>query len=470
MRPANYLRLAGMLLQQKRTADAETVVGNLRNRLPKNPDVAGAIAEFYLAARNPDAAIKEYQRGLSIDPKNEKLTIALGEAYLMSGHIEEATKIDEQILKNKPNDVPGRMIKGRLEAIKGDFPAAVTTFRGVVKDAPENPQAHYFLGQALLKTGDLSGAKNEFQEAIKRSPDNPLYLQAQAEAYRDSRDFATAKEFANRLLKLNDKKPAGAFPARHYRLGRERIPGGAGGIVAGRAGGAQRPDCPLEYGIRLRGLKKYPEAEREFQTALKLNPQYDGGRRGVRRHAVRHSTRVPKRCRWPTSTSRPTRIAQPHISSMRSALANSKKLDEAIPEYQKAIQLEPKSLFSYMQLAHVYELQGKNDDGARDLPEGACRSTRFSGYHRRRRQRIFGEERPKVGATVLRKGEYAGPPRCADPEQSRMGVCTAGAKPRRCLVAGDPGQTGGSQRGLDQRHPGLDPVQEGELHGRSRTA
>ena len=52
-----------MLLQEKRLADAETVMGNLRNRLPKNADVAGAIAEFYLAARNPDAAIKEYQRG-----------------------------------------------------------------------------------------------------------------------------------------------------------------------------------------------------------------------------------------------------------------------------------------------------------------------------------------------------------------------------------------------------------------------
>src|ERR1017187_7618738 len=182
--PANYLRLAAMLLQEKRMADAETVIGNLRNRLPKNTDVAGAIAEFYLAARNPDAAIKEYQRGLSIDPKNERLTVALAEAYLMSGHIDEVTKLDEKILKDKPNDVAGRMIKGRLEAIKGDFAAAVLTFRGVVKDSPENPQAHFFLGQAMLKTGDLSGAKNEFQEAIKRNPNNPSYLQAQAEAYR----------------------------------------------------------------------------------------------------------------------------------------------------------------------------------------------------------------------------------------------------------------------------------------------
>ena len=45
-----------------------------------------------------------------------------------------------------------------------------------------------------------------------------------------------------------------------------------------------------------------------------------------------------------------------------SALANSKKYDEAIPEYQKAIQMDPKALLSYMQLANVYQVQGKPDD------------------------------------------------------------------------------------------------------------
>src|SRR5208337_2719906 len=110
--PANYLRLAGLLLQQNRLADAETVIGNLRNHLPKNADVAGAIAEFYLASRNPEAAIKEYQRGLQIDPKNDRLQVALAEAYLMTGKIDDAKKLDEQMLKDRPNDVAGRMIKG----------------------------------------------------------------------------------------------------------------------------------------------------------------------------------------------------------------------------------------------------------------------------------------------------------------------------------------------------------------------
>ena len=60
-----------------------------------------------------------------------------------------------------------------------------------------------------------------------------------------------------------------------------------------------------------------------------------------------------------TSTANPNRGAAHFIYA--SSLANSKKYDEAIREYQKAIQLEPKALLSYMQLANVYQLQGKSD-------------------------------------------------------------------------------------------------------------
>jgi tetratricopeptide (TPR) repeat protein len=362
--PANYLRLAALLQQQGRTADAETVIGNLRTHLPKNADVAGAIAEFYLASRNPDAAIKEYQRGLSIDPKNERLQVALCETYLMSGHIDEATKLDEQMLKDRPNDVTGRMIKGRLEAIKGDYATAVVTLRGVAKDMPENPQAHYFLGQALMRTGDLSGAKGEFQEALKRgNPDNPnpLYLQAQAEAYRDSRDYNTAKEFANQLLKTNDKSPQAHYLMASIDLAARDFQGALEQLTIVAQAAPNDPTVHMNLAFAYGGLKKYAEAEREFQTALKLNPQYDAAA-GEYVSLQFGLNQGPKALQFAKQylDSNPNRAGAHFIYA--SALANTKRYDEAIPEYQKAIQIEPKGLLSYMQMAGVYQQQGKMDD------------------------------------------------------------------------------------------------------------
>jgi len=367
--PGTYLRLAALLQQQGRTADAETVVGNLRNRLPKNAEVAGAIAEFYMAARNPEAAIKEYLRGLSLEPKNERLQVALCETYVMTGHIDEATKLDEQMLKDKANDVPGRLIKGRLEAIKGDFATAVVTLRGVAKDAPENPQAHYFLGQALMRTGDVSGAKSEFQEAIKReailrsNPDNPnpLYLQALAEAYRDSGDFNTAKEYANQLLKENDKNPQAHFLLASIDLGARDYQAALQELTTVAQAAPNDPMVHLNIAYAYGGLKKYPEAEREFQTALKLNPQYDGAA-GEYIAMLFGLNQGPKALQVAKQylDANPNRAGANFIYA--SALANSKKYDEAIPAYQKAIQLDPKGLMSYMQLGNVYQMLGKPDD------------------------------------------------------------------------------------------------------------
>jgi Flp pilus assembly protein TadD len=109
------------------------------------------------------------------------------------------------------------------------------------------------------------------------------------------------------------------------------------------------------------GLKKFPEAEREFDTAMKLNPQFDGAM-GEYVGMLFALNQGPKAVQIASqyAAANPNRAGAQFIYA--SALANSRKLDEAVSEYQKAIQLEPKSLLSYMQLARVYEMQGKPDD------------------------------------------------------------------------------------------------------------
>ena len=90
---------------------------------------------------------------------------------------------------------------------------------------------------------------------------------------------------------------------------------------------------------------------------MKLNPQYDGAM-GEYIAMLFGLNQGPKALQVANqyATANPNRAAAHYIYA--SALANSKKLDEAISEYQKAIQLDPKSLLSYMQLARVYELAG----------------------------------------------------------------------------------------------------------------
>jgi len=357
---ANYLRLAALYYAMNRKNDSEAVIQQLRNTKPSSGDIAGEIAAFYLAERNPEAAIREYNRGLSVDPKNDKLKTALVEIDMMSGHVDEAQKLNDEILKEKPNDVAARMAQARMLAAKGKYTEAISIFRGVLKDAPENSRAHYYLAQALRQTGDMAGAKAEFQEAVKREPDNPLFLEALAETYRDSRDLETAKEYGNRLLKVSPNSPQAHLTMATIDLGLRDFKDADEQLAQASKLAPNDPAIHLNMAFSYGGQKKFAEAEREFQTALKLNPQYDAA--ATEYVAMLYATnQAQKGLEFATryAAANPNRAPAHFIYA--TALANSKNFDQSIAEFQKCIELDPKAGMPYLQLGRIYMVQNKPD-------------------------------------------------------------------------------------------------------------
>lgn len=358
--PATYLGLAGLLVSQNRPADAEKVLQDLRNAQPNSIEVAGAIGEFYIASRNPQAAIKEFQRGLTLKGKTDQLKAMLVEVELDTGNVQEATKLNDQMLKDNRGDVTARILHARLLALQGKRDDAITTMRAVIRDAPENAQAHFILGQIYRQTGDLAGAKSELQEAIKRQQDNPLYLQALAETYRDSHDYDTATEYANLLLKKNPNNLQAHFILASVYIGAKNYKDALDQLDIVEKGVPNDPMVHLNRAFAYYGLKNIPEAEREFQTALKLNPQYDGAV-GAYISMLYAANQGPRGLQVAEQyvAANPNRASAHFIYG--SALANDKKFDEATAEYQKAIQLDPKAIQPLLQLARIYEITGNLD-------------------------------------------------------------------------------------------------------------
>ena len=61
-----------------------------------------------------------------------------------------------------------------------------------------------------------------------------------------------------------------------------------------------------------------------------------------------------------------------------SALATTKKFNQAIQEYQKVIQLDPKSVMSYIHIGQIYEITDRPDDALVGLSEGAANSAELA--------------------------------------------------------------------------------------------
>ncbi len=363
--PTPYLRLAALLLHEDRKADSEQIIQQLRDKQPNSAEVATSVGEYYQALRNSDAAIKEYQRGLSFDPKNQELQLRLVEILLDTGKTDEASKIADSMLKDKPGDVMARITHARLLAIKGNSAEAITTLREVVHDAPDNAQAHFILGQVLRQTGDLPGAKSELQEAakqasFKRLPDNPMVLKALAETYRDSHDYDTAREYAARLQKLNESSPDAHFLNATIDIGAKDFAAALDELKEVEKAAPNDPLVHLNMAFAYSGQKKYADAEREFQYTIKMYPTYDsawadyvallfGTNQSAKALALANEY----------ATANPNRASAHFMNG--SALATAKKYDAATAEFQKVLQIDPKSMLAYVRIAQIHHVAGQTD-------------------------------------------------------------------------------------------------------------
>jgi tetratricopeptide (TPR) repeat protein len=363
--PVLYLRLAGLLLHEDRKAESEQIIQQLRDKQPTSTEVASSVGDYYLALRNPEAATKEYQRGLTYDPKNQELQLRLVETFLNTGKIDDASKLADSMLKDKPGDVIARTTHARLLAIKGNSAEAITSLRDVIHDAPENAQAHFILGQVLRQTGDLPGAKSELQESAKQmsfkhQPENPMVLKALAETYRDSHDYDTAREYAARLQKLNENNPEAHFLNATIDIGAKDYAAALDELKEVQKTAPNDPMVHLNTAFAYVGQKKYAEAEREFQTTIKMYPTFDSAWGDY--IALMFGTNQPAKALALANqyaTANPNRASAHFMNG--SALATAKKYDAASAEFQKVLQIDPKSVMGYVRLAQLHQVMGQPD-------------------------------------------------------------------------------------------------------------
>ena len=307
--------------------------------------------------------MKEYERGLTFDPKSQQLQVRVLETMINMGKTDDAQKMVDRLLKDDPGDVTARLTNGRLLAIKGNTAEATTVLRQVVKDAPESPQAHFALGQVLRQTGDMAGAKSELQEANRISPNSPMILQALAEVYRDSHDYDTASEYAARLQKLNENNPMAHYLNATIYLGEKNYDKALDELKEAQKSVPNDPILYVNMAFAYAGQKKYADAERMFQTALHFNPAYDGAMANY--IAMMFATNeAPKGVALAEqyAAANPKRTTALFIYA--SALATTKKYDQALAEYQKALQVDPKSAAAYMHIGQVYMATQKVRCGA----------------------------------------------------------------------------------------------------------
>jgi tetratricopeptide (TPR) repeat protein len=366
---ADYIvQLAAHYALGGKTAEMKSALQRMLDDPKLFPNAQFRVGDFYVQQKNYLDAIPYYEQGARAHP-NEKMayqkrTVA---ALLASGKYDDAGRLVQQILKESPKDDVALRVRADLLITAGgaeNGTAALAILQGQLNDHPNdiNPALRLQLGRAYRLKGDLDSAFAQFSEALRMHRN---YLPAQYELAEISlllRRPAEALAQTNAILALTPKdQRARLLHARS--LAASGDPGGARTeLTQLLKDSPQDVEARLELGSLALEQRKYQEA---IATLSELknsgDPRVFAGlvaayaRLGQMDKAVEAANEGWKRL--PDSTLIREQLAE--------SAAVGGKYDLAIPEFQKLIAANPKSLQTYVRLGVVYDMKGDSADAIR---------------------------------------------------------------------------------------------------------
>ncbi|MDR3154425.1 MAG: tetratricopeptide repeat protein [Deltaproteobacteria bacterium] len=185
-----------------------------------------------------EGAIREYRRGLQLDPGHVNLLNSLGVCYGRLGDQRAAEAAFDDVLRLVPDDLMATFNKGLSLLLSGRPEEAERWLERSAALDPGNHEALYQLGKTALElghaekaltaleatsalkgkraglhcllgraralAGDAAGARAAYKQAVKANPDDAESLSALGELYRgEGRDVAFALSLMRRSVELD---------------------------------------------------------------------------------------------------------------------------------------------------------------------------------------------------------------------------------------------------------------------------
>ena len=358
--PALYIDLANMLSSSGKTYEADGILDKLRNRMPKSPEAAIAIGDYYMQRNNLTKSLAEYQRGLSVATGNLEIEKRMEELFLVSNRIDEAAKLDAQLMKRAPKDLSVNITHGRLLLAQGKQQDAIIALQKALTNAADSAQAHYYLGVAYWQSNNLGQANNEFQAAIKAAPGFPLALRGLAQISLAQQHPAEARGYAQELVQR--------FPAdvsNRLLLGEILLTEGQSTQAKEQflAAGQLAPNLSvvhLDLGQVYAVEKKWNQAESEFETAVQVDPSDANPLAPYADFLVlrQQGPRAVALLQRFVSANPDNSLGHVILGALQFGLKNA---GAAEAEFKRAIEIDPKSVQGYLRMGGFYQDQKKTD-------------------------------------------------------------------------------------------------------------
>ena len=393
-RAQTYIDLGDVYIRQGNVKGAET---QYRKALEVDPKLAQArisIAKLHLSRGDRKSAEQELLAATKDDPENEALLHVLGGFYQRTGHLEEVEKIYLEFLQKKPNslvakkrlvevyivkkdfktagyyvdailkaeatDPDGLFFRGRLALDEGNAKQAVSDLIAAARNRPRFVPGFYLLGMAQLQNHQIEDAKKSLSRASELSPNWMAPKIALAKIYASQGDLKLAQQLSDKVLQRDPNNVEALLVS-----GTARVKDGEleRSLALFRRAREQSPEDASPR-VNLAGVyflqKKYPEAIKEFEAALELDPERLEALRGITQIlTIQGNPRLAfERAEKQLTKSKNQGAIYELLGRLKLA---SKDYPKGIELLQRAVEHNPELVSAYYTIGSAYAAQGKFD-------------------------------------------------------------------------------------------------------------
>lgn len=301
-------------------------------------------------------AIAEFKKGIELAPDVAASYVDLGTVYMEENRYADAIPPLKKAIGLQPDIAGAQAMLGYALLFQGYAARSIPHFRaGDVKEG---------LGIAQLETGDLTAAIENLDAALQHHPNNPdiLYYLARAAGL-------LSKQTGDRLLETqpNSARAHQALAENYWALQRA-----ADAEREYQTALKIRPDLPgvhLSLGELYANTQQWPKAEAEFAAASRLRPgsaeaAYRYGQALLENGKIHDAVVALKRANQLEPDMPETLYALGHAESLAGNFAAAEKYWNHQLEIEKGTELAAEAHFG---LATVYRKQNKPADAAREM-------------------------------------------------------------------------------------------------------
>jgi tetratricopeptide (TPR) repeat protein len=169
---------------------------------PKDVDSWIMLGRLEKALMNSTEAMAAYKKALELDAGNEDAMTGLATVYADLGDNKAAAEMLRKVAEKDPNPRSLTSLAGVYEQLK-DYSLAAEMLRRALDQQPGNSELKAALAEDLLFSDQLDDALKLYQEAAAEDPKDIKAELRISQIYRQKRDFAKAREAANKAKEID---------------------------------------------------------------------------------------------------------------------------------------------------------------------------------------------------------------------------------------------------------------------------